>query len=195
MSQRRIGPVSLTRLLGCWRSGRSGPAYRQLSDSLRLLILDGRLPLGVVLPGERELASALEISRTTVTTAMAGLRDEGFLERRQGAGARTRLPAGPGDRGAGPLSVADSVEGVIDMASAAPPASEAVHQAFTAALSALPAHLPNNGYGALGLIELRRVIAARYTRRGLPTTPDQIMVTSGAQHGLALLLRLLAGPG
>ena len=99
MSPRRISPASVVRLLGVWRGERGGPAYGQLADSLRLLILDGRLALDVVLPGERELATALEVSRTTVTTAFARLRDDGFLERRQGAGARTRLPAGPGERG------------------------------------------------------------------------------------------------
>src|ERR1700754_2435751 len=104
MSLRRIGPASLTRLLGAWRGERADPAYRQLADSLRLLILDGRLPLDVVLPGERELASALEVSRTTVTAALTRLRDDGFLERRQGAGARTRLPGGPGERGLASLA-------------------------------------------------------------------------------------------
>ncbi|WP_293682529.1 PLP-dependent aminotransferase family protein [uncultured Phenylobacterium sp.] len=194
MSPRRISPASVVRLLGAWRGERVGPAYGQLSDSLRLLILDGRLALDVVLPGERELAAALEVSRTTVTAALARLRDDGFLERRQGAGARTRLPAGPGERGGGLIS--DSrAEGVLDLASAAPPASEAVHGAYAAALSALPAHLPQTGYGVLGLPRLREAIAERYTRRGLPTTPDQIMVTNGAQHALALMLRLLAGPG
>ena len=47
----------------------------------------------------------------------------------------------------------------------------------------------------LGLPALREAIAQRYTRRGLPTTADQIMVTNGAQHGFALMIRLLAGPG
>jgi DNA-binding transcriptional MocR family regulator len=195
MSLRRIGPASLTRLLGAWRGERVGPAYHQLADHLRLLILDGRLPLDVVLPGERELASALEVSRTTVTAALAHLRDDGFLERRQGAGARTRLPAGPGQRGAGSLAANPEVEGLLDMASAAPPASDAVHGAYAAALSALPAHLPNTGYSPLGLWELRQAVADRYSRRGLATSPDQIMVTNGAQHALALMLRLLAGPG
>lgn len=36
MSYRRIGPASLTRLLGAWRGERTGPAYRQLADGLRL---------------------------------------------------------------------------------------------------------------------------------------------------------------
>lgn len=195
MSPRRIGPASVTRLLGAWRGERTGPAYRQLADGLRLLILDGRLPLDVVLPGERELAQALEVSRTTVTAALGRLRDDGFLDRRQGAGARTRLPAGPGERGVTPIVAGAAGEGLLDMASAAPPAAEVMHQAYAAALSALPAHLPEHGYAPLGLGVLRETIAARYTRRGLPTTPDQIMVTNGALHALALMLRLTCGPG
>lgn len=195
MSPRRIGPASLTRLLGAWRRARTGPAYRQLADGLRLLILDGRLPLDVVLPGERELASALEISRTTVTAALVQLRDDGFLDRRQGAGARTRLPAGPGDRGTTSLVAGSPADGLLDMASAAPPAADVMHQAYAAALSALPAHLPQHGYAPLGLQVLRETIAQRYGRRGLPTSADQIMVTNGALHALALMLRLHCGPG
>ena len=194
MSPRRISPASVTRLLGPWRGERVGPAYSQLADCLRLLILDGRLPLDLVLPGERELAGALEVSRTTVTAALARLRDDGFLERRQGAGARTRLPAGPGQRGGGVIA-SPPVDGMLDLASAAPPASDASHGAYAAALPALPAHLPQTGYGVLGLPALREAIAQRYTRRGLPTSAEQIMVTNGAQHGFALMIRLLAGPG
>lgn len=195
MSPRRLGPASLIRLLGAWRGERAGPAYRRLAEALRLLILDGRLPLDVVLPGERELAHILEISRTTVTAAFAQLRDEGFLDRRQGAGARTRLPTGPGERGATILVSSPAAEGVLDMTSAAPPASELIHGAYAAALSLLPAFLPQHGYATLGLMEFRQAVAERYCRRGLPTTADQIMITNGAQHGLALMLRLLAGPG
>jgi len=195
MTHRRIGPASLTRLLGAWRGQHTGPAYRQLADGLRLLILDGRLPLDVVLPGERELAVALEVSRTTVTAALGRLRDDGFLDRRQGAGARTRLPAGPGERGVTPIVAGAGAEGLIDMASAAPPAVEVMHQAYAAALSALPAHLPQHGYAPLGLPVLRETIAARYSLRGLPTSADQIMVTNGALHALALMLRLNCGPG
>ena len=195
MSTRRIGPASLARLLGAWRGDRTGPAYRRLADGLRLLILDGRLPLDLVLPGERELATAFEVSRTTITAAFATLRDEGFLERRQGAGALTRLPAGPGERPVASLTAGSAADGVLDLGSAAPPANAAVHGAFAAALSLLPAELPSHGYAALGLAAFRQVIAERYTRRGLPTTADQIMVTNGAQHGLALILRLVAGPG
>jgi DNA-binding FadR family transcriptional regulator len=45
------------------------PAYRVLAHAVRTLILDGRISLCTRLPAERELATALGMSRTTVTAA------------------------------------------------------------------------------------------------------------------------------
>src|SRR3954453_706970 len=95
---RSLSGPHVARLLGEWRS--SGPAYGALARAVRLLILDGRLPLQTRVPGERELAEALGVSRTTATAAYAALRDEGYLASKRGAGSWTRLPA---DRGAAPL--------------------------------------------------------------------------------------------
>ena len=53
------------------------------------------------LPGERELAEALGVSRTTAAAAYAALRDDGFLVSRRGAGSWTSLPA---DRRAAPAA-------------------------------------------------------------------------------------------
>ncbi|MEK8169076.1 aminotransferase class I/II-fold pyridoxal phosphate-dependent enzyme [Streptomyces sp. M19] len=50
-------------------------------------------------------------------------------------------------------------------------------------------------YDDLGIPALREALAARYTARGLPTEPAEIMITNGAHHGFALALHLLAGPG
>ncbi len=63
------------------------PLWRQLAEALRLLILDGRLTLQTRLPGERELAAALERQpdhhRQRPRPVAGG---EGFLYSRQGAG-------------------------------------------------------------------------------------------------------------
>jgi DNA-binding transcriptional MocR family regulator len=59
----------------------------------------------------------------------------------------------------------------------------------------LDAHLGGHGYDMLGLPALRAAIADRFTARGLPTTPDQVLVTAGAQHAIGLALQALAGPG
>jgi DNA-binding transcriptional MocR family regulator len=85
---------------------------------------------------------------------------------------------------------------VIDLSSAATAAPEgALHRALVAATAELPRHLPGPGYDALGLPALRRAVALHLTRRGVPTAPEQVLVTAGAQHALTLLLRVLAGPG
>lgn len=81
MSARRFGTQSLVRLLGNWQETSSRtPLWRQLAEALRLLILDGRLTLQTRLPGERELAAALNVSRTTIASALGQLREEGFLQ-------------------------------------------------------------------------------------------------------------------
>jgi len=187
---RNINGPHVARLLGDWRSAR--PDYVSLAAAIRLLVLDGRLPLRTRLPGERELAVALGTSRTTTAAAYAALRDEGFLASRRGSGSWTRLPA---DRtGTLPEAVTGGAE--IDLGFAATAAPErALHRALAAATAELPRHLPGPGYDALGLPVLRSAIAAHLTRRGAPTAPEQVLVTAGAQHALALVLRVLAGPG
>ncbi|MCP1470158.1 DNA-binding transcriptional MocR family regulator [Sphingobium sp. OAS761] len=195
MSTSHLRPPSLLRLLGAWRARDSAePAYRQLAQALRMLILDGRLGLDVRLPGERELAAALGLSRTTIAAAFDRLRDEGYLESRQGSGSVTRLPPGR-VQPPGPDIDATSGGNLLNWTHAALPAAPGVAAACQAAIEALPAYLDDLGYDALGLPVLRRAIAAQYERRGCPTTPDQIMVTNGAQQGFSLLLKWLAGPG
>ncbi|MDI3359911.1 PLP-dependent aminotransferase family protein [Lelliottia sp. V89_10] len=190
MSSRRFGSQSLVRLLGHWQQPSSRtPLWRQLADALCLLILDGRLALDTRLPGERELAAALTVSRTTVSSALAHLRDAGYLESRHGSGSRIILP----DSHAVPTRAAASV--ALDLSTAALSAGPEIHQAYTHALTAMTQHLSQTGYDQLGLPELRETIAARYCSRGLPTRADEIMVVNGAVSGLALVLRMLTGPG
>ena len=46
-----------------------------------------------------------------------------------------------------------------------------------------------------GLPAVREAIADRYTERGLPTRPEEIVVTNGSQHGLAIVIEELMNPG
>jgi DNA-binding transcriptional MocR family regulator len=170
----------LAELVGDLGGARS-PRYAALAGRVRMLVADGRVPLGTRLPAERDLATAMQLSRATVTAAYARLREDGWATARQGAGTFAALPAGP-HRGAwvpGPVD-----DDTIDMAHAAPSAPASVPAAFAAALTELPRYLPQHGYHPAGLPELRARIAERYTARGLPTTPEQVLVTAGALHGV-----------
>jgi len=74
------------RRLGRNEHGRRGLAYVRLRRALRQLIESGNIEAGHPLPGERDLAGMLSLSRVTVRKAIAGLVEEGLLTQRQGAG-------------------------------------------------------------------------------------------------------------
>jgi DNA-binding transcriptional MocR family regulator len=190
-----VSGVQLARLLTDWRlAASSGPAYGRLAAALRALLVDGRLPLAARLPAERDLAARLGISRTTVTAAYDSLRGEGFLRARQGAGTFTALPPGHVHQVAG-FTSGDGGP-ALDLAVASPDAvPEVVQAAVDRAVARLGRHLRGHGYDVLGLPELREVVAARYGARGLPTSPEQVVVTAGALAALGLAIRSLLGPG
>lgn len=194
MPARALNVDLLARELGNWRTASStGPVYQGLADGIRMLIVDGRLPVDARLPSERALADALRVSRTTVTAAYAQLRDDGYLNARRGARSTTALPVRPLP-GRDP-SPADS-PGTANLAAAtlAAPA-EAVSSAFAAAARDVAGHLDGIGIELTGVPALRAAIAERYSARGLPTDPDQIMVTTGALHAINLILTTYTQPG
>ena len=171
------------------------PAYRGLAESLRVVITDGRIPVGVRLPSERQLTEALAVSRTTVARAYAELRDHGFLVSRQGSGWVTTLPQARGRRGDHLLPVGDQPLGKIDLTMAAPAAGAGIMAAYHWAVGQLPGYLAGAGYHPAGLPELREAVAAWYAGRGLPTDPDQIMIAPGALAAVAVAARALVRPG
>ncbi|MFC4032002.1 PLP-dependent aminotransferase family protein [Streptomyces polygonati] len=177
--------------------GRKLPAYRALADGVRLLVLEGRVQVAARLPAERELALALRVSRTTVAAAYEALRAEGFARSRRGAGSWTAIPEGHvlPSRSLEPLPP-DAAGSAIDLGTAALPAPEPwLTRAMQGALAELPAYAATHGDFPAGLPVLREAIADRYTARGVPTMPEQIMVTTGAMGAIGAAARRLAGFG
>jgi DNA-binding transcriptional MocR family regulator len=172
----------LVGLLGPWRQ--RGTGRERLAAGLRSLILEGRVAVDTRLPAERTLAAALGVSRATVTGAYDRLRQQGYLESRQGSGSWVTLPAGH-------RAAPDAIVGRpgLEMRIAALPAPAVLEELFAAAARELPCWLDHHGYDPLGLPTLRRAIAARFAVRGLPTRPEQILVTNGALHAVDLAIR------
>ncbi|ANP74126.1 PLP-dependent aminotransferase family protein [Cryobacterium arcticum] len=187
MSPNQLTARALETLLGEWRT--NGTAYRALADRIRLLTLDGRIPTDSRLPAERDLGTRLGLSRTTVTAAYGQLRSAGYLHSVQGSGSVTRLPGAPEP------TDTPSQHPVLDLGQAVLPAWPGLAEVAALAAADLPRHLGGSGFDPVGLPELRQAIAERYRARGLPTEPDQIMVTVGAQHAIALLARVLVNRG
>ncbi|ASO22905.1 hypothetical protein FHR81_003566 [Actinoalloteichus hoggarensis] len=188
----RISGTRLAALLGPWRDGSGRQGTARLAASLRQLVLEGALVAGTRLPSERELSASLAVSRTMVTSAVDRLRDEGLLASRQGAGTWVTVQAATREPGGWS---AMSEPAPLDLALASPAAIPEFPAAVDRAARRLSPLLAGGGHQLQGLLELRELIADRFTRRGLPTGPEQIMITNGAQHAFALVLRMLVGPG
>lgn len=154
------------------------------------MVREGRIGAGVRFPSERRVAEALGCSRVTVTAALGVLRDRGLLISRTGAGSWTAIPS-PAAGATGPWSTrAQGAEVDLDLSAALQVvAPDKLEVAVLAASSRLAAHLVQRSPDVQGLRDLRRLVADTYIARGLPTRPEQILITSGAQQALDLVLR------
>ncbi|WP_347755008.1 PLP-dependent aminotransferase family protein [Agrococcus sp. ProA11] len=166
--------------LGEWQA--TTHLAQSLADRIRMLLLDGRITVGERLPSERALAAELGRSRATIARAYELLESRGYVARTHGSGTRAALPAQRIHR---PAAADDDT---IDFTIASVGSTPGLHAATVRALDRVAGLLGTPGYSLDGLPELRARIAARYAERGLPTDPEQIVVTSGAMHALTLVL-------
>lgn len=183
----RISARALAVALGGWRTRE--PAYEALADGIRLLCLDNRVAPRTALPAERELAAALRLSRSTVAAAYRSLRETGHIASLRGSGSVT-LPLRRLDPGG-----AVPGEGMIDLQQASPPAWPGLAGIIGEVAGASAALVSRVGYDVLGSLELRTAIAARYEQRGIPTSPSEVLVTTGAQSAIHLVASVLLGRG
>ncbi|MCX4821282.1 PLP-dependent aminotransferase family protein [Streptomyces sp. NBC_01142] len=198
-------PAELTAILGSWMTG-PGPLYGRLAAALDHRIHSGDLAPGDRLPSERALATALSVSRATVVSAYDDLRSAGAVDSRRGSGTRIAVRPGPvrGADGRVPGGSATAlvqrlVDGPSDMISlamasfgAAPQVREALDHVTRIGLESL---LTDTGYHPRGLPLLRETVADHYSAQGLPTTPGQILITTGATQALALTAQLYVRRG
>lgn len=192
-----IGTNHLVRLLDGWAVG-DGALPVRLALALRQLVRAGSLPAGARLPSERALAATLFVSRNTVSAAFDTLRGEAVFTSRRGDGtyvsaARRFALARGDDRLHSFVAPSDSL---VDLRSAAMPGLAMVaDEADRARGDAIRPLLHSHGYLPAGLDALRAEVAAYYSRQGLPTTDDQVLISSGAQQALRLAVASMLEPG
>ena len=198
-----IGPQALADLLGRWPAA-DGPLYRLLATRIGRLADTGVLPPGTRLPPERPLAAALAVSRNTVALAYQVLRDDGMAESRQGSGTRLMphlITPAAAHRANGFFAGLLGGTVAIDLTRAAVECAPIVAEALQSPrdvlgdreLSRLTA---DAGYLPHGLAELRAAIAAMLTAaHSVPTEAAEVLVTTGAQQALDLLVRSEVTPG
>lgn len=192
-----IPAEELARTLGNWAIGR-GTLVDDLAEALIELIDAGVLAAGITMPAQRALAPTIGVSRGTVTAAYATLERHGYMLSRRGSGSRIRskrtsLRTRPHGR---LFSFTAQPGDVIDLSTGALPASNVARDVLTRGVRApLADYLNTDGYFPAGLPLLRQAIARQLTDDGVPTSPDEILVTAGAQQATWLVIRALVGAG
>jgi len=179
--------------------GSGVPLRTQLEDQFRQAIRSGRLGSGEQVPSSRALAGMLGLSRGLVQEAYAQLQAEGYLVTRGGSATRVAraaaASAGPPRRVPSPPAaplVADFRSGVPDLGSV--PREDwawAVREACRAAPS-----IAFDYEDPQGSPRLREILAAYLRRvRAMDAQAGQIVVCTGMQQGLGLVLHALAVRG
>lgn len=173
--------------------GRTGPRYRAITEAMADAIRGGVLTPGTRLPTHRDLAWKLGVTVGTVTRAYKEATARGLIDGEIGRGTFVRDPR---IRGWG--QVADN-DAPIDFGLNFPPCQDVTEEALRRTLAeiasdnrapALTIYDPSGGRPA------HRAALAQWLRgMGMPADTDGTVVTSGAQHGIALALSAAFEPG
>jgi len=192
---------------------RAQPLFLQLADAIAADIRRGRLRADDALPGSRELASVLGLNRNTIVAAYEELAAQGSVRTRVGGG--TFVTAAPPLPFTPPPATTDTptyalaptphrpsatrlqpVPGSLMLANGTPDPRLFPARALARAFRRAIGQRSLGGADACGHVRLRSVLATMLARsRGLPATPDNLMVTRSVEQGIDLVARALVAPG
>lgn len=171
-----------------------GPIYQALADALVADIASGKLPPGLRLPTQRELAESLGASVGTVTRAYREAEARGAIDATPGRGTFVRRL--PGDRSVVGASLAQDHR-LIDLSVAHPQYGQ--DPDLASALRSVADRVDVQRllrYQALPHQPRYREAGARWLGEcGIALEGGAMAITAGAQHAGFVLLSALSGPG
>ena len=172
----------------------SKPKYQSIAEDLAQAIINGQLPVGEKLPPQRSLAHRLGVTTGTISRAYAILERQGLAIARVGDGTYVRAPetadgSAEPDAGQVPIDLAHNVAMFGDETLALTQAFESLAQDGNLLRQVL-------SYQSETGMRRHREAGSQWLRRfGTSGAWNRVMVTHGAQHGLACVLRTVARPG
>ncbi|MEH7343870.1 PLP-dependent aminotransferase family protein [Bacillus sp. JJ1532] len=192
------------------------PIYKQIAEFIENGIADGTFPPDKPLPSERYLAKGLNINRSTVVAAYDELESNGLIQRNRGSGTtiskdiwgitKKRIPSWNRYIEAGTflpnLPIAQRIrkemeeQQLINLAS-----GELSEDLFPVnalrEITSTRSFIGRLGYDhPQGSVVLRTTITKHVKEfRNIDTNPSSILITSGAQQALHLVVQCLLKPG
>lgn len=196
------------------------PLHEQITDQIRLLILEGKLRPGSYIPSSRHLADQLGVSRNTVLLAFNRLTSDGYIDASKGSHtfvSDAYLRAFPATevialrptevvrrpptlfRGEPPKLVRPGRKPVFDFFVGRPCPRSFPHNMWRRLLlkrhASAGSALSEYPHPA-GLLELRHAVADHLgAARGMNVRAAQIIVVNGIQEALNIIARLFIRPG
>ncbi|PLR63361.1 GntR family transcriptional regulator [Pseudomonas sp. QC2] len=169
--------------------------YKSLVDRFAADIRSGIMPPGTRLPTHRQLAADHGLALVTASRVYAELEAMGLVSGETGRGTFVREIALPPGQGSGQMTVS---AGMLDLNFNYPSLPgqadllrTALRQlALSGDLEALLRYQPH-----AGRLHERAAFARHVLSRGLSVEADQVLLVSGAQHGLAVTMMALLKPG
>lgn len=171
-------------------TGRDGPRYLAIADALGDDVACGRLSAGAQLPTQRDLAEQLRLTVGTISRAYAEAERRGLIRGEVGRGTFVSEPSG---------DHADAREssGVIDLGLNLPLYAEDpdLSRALTDLARRRDLAAMLNYQPFAGSARYREAGVEWIARHGVTVAPEQVIVTAGAQHAIAVALGALCRPG
>lgn len=169
--------------------------YKTLVDTFAEAIRSGQLPPGTRLPTHRHLAAEHGLALVTASRVYSELEAMGLVSGETGRGTFVREIALPPGQGSGQMTVATGVLDLNFNYPSLPGQAELLRTALrqlalSGDLEALLRYQPH-----AGRVHERAAVARHLLNRGLTVQAEQVLVVSGAQHGLAVSMMTLLKPG
>lgn len=190
--------------------------YKQLAEYIERGIADGTFPPDKPLPSERYLARALNLNRSTVVNAYDELESTGLIERKRGSGTtiskdiwgltKKRIPSWNRYIEAGSFLPSqpvtqkirkEAVEHKLINLASGELSEELFPKRFLSEITSTRSFIGSLGYDHPQGNEILRNTITKHVKkcRGIETNSSSILITSGAQQALHLIVQCLLKPG
>lgn len=175
--------------------GMASSRYKSLVDTFAANIRAGRLLPGTRLPTHRQLAATEGLALVTATRVYAELEAMGLVSGETGRGTFVRETALPPSLGIDQQNVAAGMTDLNFNYPSLPGQAELLRNALrqlasSGDLESLLRYQPH-----AGRLHERASVARHLRVRGLTVDAEQVLIVSGAQHGLAVTMMALLQPG
>src|SRR5688572_26658449 len=158
--------------------GRRRPVYRAIADAIDEDVQKGILRAGARLPPHRDLADHLGVTVTTITRAYTEASRRGLISGHVGRG--TFIRGQEADEPANDSGLLDLSINILMPDQEVVQLEARLFQRRVLPWTQLLGYAPKRGH-----LRHRQAMAAWLAKLGVTAEPDHLVLTAGAQHGLA----------